>query len=183
MNLKFLPILLASASFVAASPSDATAAAAPAATTASTGDTAQCAKSILDACLKQLQPQMSACAQNDWDCLCTQSQNVLTCYNVCPSDPGHYSVTQQQVSYCNAAQANSLLYSTSTKVTRTSSSSATAVATKTTDGMKTTASATATGTAKESSGAAVAVGVPGLVGGLEVGVLGVMALGLGVWGL
>ncbi|RAH44326.1 GPI anchored serine-threonine rich protein [Aspergillus brunneoviolaceus CBS 621.78] len=170
-----LPILLTSASLVAASPNAAAAAAAaaaPAATTAaSAGDTAQCAKSILDACLKQLQPQMDACAQNDWDCLCTQSQNVLTCYNDCPSDPGRYTVTQQQVPYCNAAQANSLLYSTSTRVTKTSS--ATKTSAPTTTAAKTTA-ASATATALESSGAAAGAG-------LELG-LGVAAVVLGVWG-
>ncbi|PYI35130.1 hypothetical protein BP00DRAFT_442961 [Aspergillus indologenus CBS 114.80] len=173
-----LPLLLTSASLVAASPNAAAAAAAaPAATTAaSAGDTAQCAKSILDACLKQLQPQMDACAQNDWDCLCTQSQNVLTCYNDCPSDPGRYTVTQQQVPYCNAAQANSLLYSTSTKVTKTSSATTTTAPT-TTAAAKTTA-ASATATAVESSGAGAAAGAAGL----ELG-LGVAAVVLGVWGI
>lgn len=94
-----------------------------------------------------------------------------SCYNDCPSDPGRYTVTQQQVPYCNAAQANSLLYSTSTRVTKTSS--ATKTSAPTTTAAKTTA-ASATATALESSGAAAGAG-------LELG-LGVAAVVLGVWG-
>ncbi|PYH46148.1 GPI anchored serine-threonine rich protein [Aspergillus saccharolyticus JOP 1030-1] len=174
-----LPLLLTSASLVAALPNAAAAAAAPAATTgdssSSSGDTAQCAKSILDACLKQLQPQMSACGQNDWSCLCTQSQNVLTCYSNCPSDPGRYTVSQQEVSYCNAAQANSLLYSTSTKVTKTASATKT-IATATTTAYAKSTAASATATSVKSSGAAAGTA------GLELG-LGVAAVVLGVWGI
>lgn len=48
---------------------------------------------------------LSACAANDWDCLCTQSTNVLICYNNCPNDPNAFGASQTKTSYCNAAAA------------------------------------------------------------------------------
>ncbi|KAF4950703.1 hypothetical protein F66182_18488, partial [Fusarium sp. NRRL 66182] len=36
------------------------------------------AQNILDACLATENAQLSSCAANDWDCLCEQSNNVLT---------------------------------------------------------------------------------------------------------
>ncbi|RDK48264.1 hypothetical protein M752DRAFT_272429 [Aspergillus phoenicis ATCC 13157] len=128
----------------------------------------QCAKNILDACLSQMKPQMDKCSQNDWSCLCTQSKNMLTCYNDCPSDPNHTSADQQKMEYCNAAEANSL-YSTSTRVSSSSSVRSTASATS-----SRTAVAAAASTSS-SSGGVVAVG--GLVS--EVG----MGMGLGLAGL
>ncbi|RAH60859.1 hypothetical protein BO85DRAFT_506345 [Aspergillus piperis CBS 112811] len=133
LNLIYL-LTLTLASLSAASPAAETGAAAAAAGTdsgaqppapTSTGSSSsdsssspyqQCAKNILDACLSQMKPQMDKCSQNDWSCLCTQSKNMLTCYNDCPSDPNHTSADQQKMEYCNAAEANSL-YSTSTRVT------------------------------------------------------------------
>ncbi|RDH29372.1 hypothetical protein BDQ94DRAFT_173891 [Aspergillus welwitschiae] len=128
----------------------------------------QCAKNILDACLSQMKPQMDKCSQNDWSCLCTQSKNMLTCYNDCPSDPNHTSADQQKMEYCNAAEANSL-YSTSTRVSSSSSVQSTASATS-----SRTAAAAAASTSS-SSGGVVAVG--GLVS--EVG----MGMGMGLAGL
>ncbi|EME84207.1 uncharacterized protein MYCFIDRAFT_195328 [Pseudocercospora fijiensis CIRAD86] len=60
---------------------------------------------IISACLGSTTPQLKACASQDWDCMCTQSQNVLTCYNNCPSDPNKFGAEQTSVSYCNAAKA------------------------------------------------------------------------------
>ena len=40
---------------------------------------------------------------DDWDCMCTQSNNVLTCYNNCPGDPNAFGAQQTKISYCNAA--------------------------------------------------------------------------------
>lgn len=60
---------------------------------------------IIQTCLGSTQAQLNACGDNDWDCLCTQSTNVLTCYNNCPSDPNAFGAQQTQTSYCNAAEA------------------------------------------------------------------------------
>lgn len=61
--------------------------------------------SIIASCLGTTGAQLNACATNDWDCMCEQTTNVLTCYNNCPSDPRRNGVDQQNVSYCNAAKA------------------------------------------------------------------------------
>ena len=61
--------------------------------------------SIINNCLGTENAQLAACQANDWDCLCTQTTNVLTCYNNCPTDPNAFGVQQQQTSYCNAAKA------------------------------------------------------------------------------
>jgi len=60
---------------------------------------------IIQTCLGTENAQLNACAPTDWSCLCTQSTNVLTCYNNCPSDPNAFGSQQQQTSYCNAAKA------------------------------------------------------------------------------
>ncbi|OJZ88006.1 hypothetical protein ASPFODRAFT_58881 [Aspergillus luchuensis CBS 106.47] len=181
LNLIYL-LTLTLASLSAASPAAETGAAAAAAGTdsgaqppapTSTGSSSsdssssspyqQCAKNILDACLSQMKPQMDKCSQNDWSCLCTQSKNMLTCYNDCPSDPNHTSADQQKMEYCNAAEANSL-YSTSTSVrssktvvssTSSQTSSRTAVPASTSSG--------AAGSVRVGEGVA-GVGMMGLAG-------------------
>jgi len=78
-----------------------------AATTSASG-TSGCGTSIdaiINNCLDTENAQLASCAANDWDCMCTQTTNVLTCYNNCPTDPNAYGVQQQQTSYCNAAKA------------------------------------------------------------------------------
>jgi len=72
----------------------------------SSSSTSTCqAEDILQACLKSTQPMLQGCSSNDWSCLCTQSINVLTCYNNCPNDPGAVGAGQTKQSYCNAASA------------------------------------------------------------------------------
>jgi hypothetical protein len=72
--------------------------------------------SVLDDCLGLEQPQLAACKTNDWDCMCNQANNVLTCYNNCPNDPNAFSAQQVKVSYCNAAS----VYGTSASAVPTS---------------------------------------------------------------
>jgi hypothetical protein len=61
--------------------------------------------SIIKSCLGSTQPQLDACEANDWDCMCEQANNVLTCYNNCPSAPQKFGMEQTKVSYCNASKA------------------------------------------------------------------------------
>jgi hypothetical protein len=63
------------------------------------------APSILDACLLTIQGQVNSCLSTDYGCLCNQYQNLLTCYNNCPADPGVSTVQQQHEQYCAAASA------------------------------------------------------------------------------
>jgi hypothetical protein len=60
---------------------------------------------IIQTCLATEKAQLANCSPNDWDCLCEQSNNVLTCYNNCPSSPDRFGAEQTKVSYCNAAKA------------------------------------------------------------------------------
>lgn len=50
--------------------------------------TANGVDSIVDACLASTQALADACVGNDWVCLCTQYQNVLT--YVVPPSPSHW---------------------------------------------------------------------------------------------
>ncbi|KAF2166838.1 hypothetical protein M409DRAFT_54618 [Zasmidium cellare ATCC 36951] len=97
-------LLLAIAGLAAAQTSTTSAAA----STSSAAGTSGCGSQIDDiiaSCLGTTQTQLDACTTNDWDCMCEQSNNVLTCYNNCPSDPRRNGIDQQNVSYCNAAKA------------------------------------------------------------------------------
>ena len=105
---------------------------------------------------------LSACTANDWDCLCTQSTNVLTCYNNCPSDPNAFGAQQTQTSYCNAAKAyGSSASSSLTATASVSSGLSSALASQSSAISAATASAaSATGSSASSasSGAASATG-------------------------
>jgi hypothetical protein len=79
-----------------------------AAQTTSSGPISGCGTQIdiiIQTCLGTEKAQLANCSPNDWDCLCEQSKNVLTCYNNCPSDPNRFGAEQTSVSYCNAAKA------------------------------------------------------------------------------
>ncbi|KLJ10486.1 hypothetical protein EMPG_14132 [Blastomyces silverae] len=60
--------------------------------------------SILDACVKSTTAILNTCPVQDWDCLCTHYNNVLTCYNNCPADQGRFGVESSKVANCNAAK-------------------------------------------------------------------------------
>ncbi|EMF08340.1 uncharacterized protein SEPMUDRAFT_53918 [Sphaerulina musiva SO2202] len=60
---------------------------------------------IIQSCLGTTQAQYNACTPNDWSCLCEQANNVLTCYNNCPSAPQRFGFEQTKVAQCNAASA------------------------------------------------------------------------------
>ncbi|KXT06923.1 hypothetical protein AC578_7156 [Pseudocercospora eumusae] len=125
-----------------------------ASSTASTGVTSGCGTqidTIISACLGSTQPQLKACDSQDWDCLCTQSQNVLTCYNNCPGDPNKFGAEQTSVSYCNAAKAYGSSASASMSKTATATASMSASASGTMSTAEATASSTATGTSTQSS--------------------------------
>ena len=84
---------------------------------------------ILDTCVSQLQPQISACAGNDYACLCQQYGNLLTCYDNCPGDPARSGASQQQSQNCMAASA----YGTTTLMVASSTSSGSSSATSSAD--------------------------------------------------
>ncbi|KAF8544081.1 hypothetical protein BDD12DRAFT_817916 [Trichophaea hybrida] len=63
------------------------------------------AQNILDACSEQYKPRLDACKGNDWECFCTESTNLLTCYNVCPN-ADKSGVQNQVTSYCGAYSAS-----------------------------------------------------------------------------
>ncbi|KAL4930098.1 GPI anchored serine-threonine rich protein [Aspergillus undulatus] len=124
------------------------------------------AQNILDACVDSISGQLDDCGANEWDCLCTQTENLLTCYNNCPNDPARYGINQQRTSYCNAADQLSTT-TTSTSATTTSARTSTATETE---------SATST-----SDGAAVSETADDRAGRLEVGLgvgLGLAAMGV-----
>jgi len=60
--------------------------------------------SVFDTCTGQYKPKVAACQSNDWDCLCTQQTNLVTCYNDCPNDANAYAIKQQQKIWCDAAK-------------------------------------------------------------------------------
>ncbi|OTA29517.1 hypothetical protein BTJ68_09341 [Hortaea werneckii EXF-2000] len=104
-------LVLAVAGLAAAQSSSTAAAGVTSVSSASTSSSTSesgCGKSIdliIQTCLGSTQAQLAACDATDWDCLCTQQTNVLTCYNNCPSDPNAFGAQQTKTSYCNAAKA------------------------------------------------------------------------------
>lgn len=123
---------------------------------------------IIESCLGTTKSQFDACDSQDWDCLCEQANNVLTCYNNCPSAPDRFGYEQTKVANCNAASAYGTKSSTSTG-TATGSASGSAptnTAATTTASNAAASSGTRTGsaaaeTSTEGSSAAH-VAVPGL---------------------
>lgn len=85
--------------------------------------------SILDACIPIIQGQVNACGVTDYACLCTQYQNMLTCYNNCPNDPGVGIVQQQREQNCIAASVYGSTTTLGTAPATTGETSATTTAT------------------------------------------------------
>lgn len=81
--------------------------------------------SILDACIPIIQGQVNSCGVTDYACLCTQYQNMLTCYINCPSDPGVFTVQQQREQNCIAASVYGSTTTLGTAPAATSAASAT----------------------------------------------------------
>lgn len=101
-------LLLATATGLAAAQSSSSSAAASTSTSASSSGGGSCNSQqnlIISSCLDSTQPQVKACSDNDWTCLCDASQQVDTCYNNCPSHPDAFGQQQTTESYCNAAKA------------------------------------------------------------------------------
>ncbi|OCK75998.1 hypothetical protein K432DRAFT_385777 [Lepidopterella palustris CBS 459.81] len=172
-------VLLVSAGFAAAQSTVASAA------TPSSSASSTCqAQNIVDACIASIQPQINACAGNDWICLCQQYQNLLTCYNNCPGLPEKATVQNQVTSFCTAAApllsssaaaaATMPHASTSAAATVSAASAGTTLATATSAGATTKASGTASAASASSTGAAGFIAAP---------IGGVIALFLGVAGL
>ncbi|KAI7220504.1 hypothetical protein KC333_g2334 [Hortaea werneckii] len=127
------------------------------ASTSSSTSESGCGKSIdliIQTCLGSTQAQLAACEDNDWDCLCTQQTNVLTCYNNCPSDPNAFGAQQTQTSYCNAAKAYGSSSSSSSRTvsaTASVSSLSEAIASKSTALAAVSSDGTASSTAESTS--------------------------------
>merc|ERR1712072_351836 len=112
INMQYTTGLVLAVVGLAAAQSSSTAAAGvtsvTSASTSSSTSESGCGESIdliIQTCLGSTQAQLAACDATDWDCLCTQQTNVLTCYNNCPSDPNAFGAQQTKPSYCNAAKA------------------------------------------------------------------------------
>uniref|UniRef100_A0A093VEG2 GPI anchored serine-threonine rich protein n=2 Tax=Talaromyces marneffei PM1 TaxID=1077442 RepID=A0A093VEG2_TALMA len=112
------------------------------------------AQNILDACLATERAQLTLCEASDWDCLCEQSRSVLTCYNNCPGDSGHFGAQQTMVSYCNAASA----YGTSTSTTASSHTATSAASSASSTASESTATETGTATSGRTSSTSTASG-------------------------
>ncbi|KAN0084663.1 hypothetical protein V8E54_001130 [Elaphomyces granulatus] len=141
----------------------------------SSSSTSSCqAQPILDACLQRLTPQLTACTANDWSCLCTQSTNVLTCYNNCPNDPGKAAAQSVVTANCNAASA----YVTTSAPAATGSGSTSAISAASGSSGSTTATAPSSGSgtastkASSTAGAvARAVETGGMVAAMMIGLV------------
>jgi len=139
----------------------------------SSSSTSSCqAQNILDSCLQSEKPQLQACAANDWSCLCTQSTNVLTCYNDCPNDPGKVAAQQTMTSYCNAASA--YVTTSAPAATGSGSTSAISAASGSSGSTATAPSGSGTASTKASSTAgavARAVETGGMVAAMMIGLV------------
>ncbi|EXJ58664.1 hypothetical protein A1O7_06092 [Cladophialophora yegresii CBS 114405] len=137
--------------------------------------------SILDACLATIQGQVNSCLSTDYGCLCTQYQNLLTCYNNCPADPGVSTVQQQREQYCAAASA----YPSSTSTPATTGSATSSVPltnpTATTSSEAAVQSGFATGSGSASASATDSADSSNSASGLSVGgsLVAVALAGLG----
>ncbi|KAL1985091.1 hypothetical protein VTN96DRAFT_8220 [Rasamsonia emersonii] len=176
-------LLTVSVGFVAAQDNGTPSSAASpgAATGSSSSSSSSCqAQNILDACLASTTPQLKACAANDWNCLCEQSNNVLTCYNNCPNDPNRFGAEQSKTSYCNAAKANSPSSSassgSSTPTPTSSSSNESSTASSTGKGES---SSSPTSTSSSKSGSSSTGAAPGALSVQAGTLVGAVALALG----
>merc|ERR1711939_88527 len=151
--------VLAVAGLAAAQSSSTAAAGVTSVTSASTSSSTSesgCGESIdliIQTCLGSTQAQLAACDATDWDCLCTQQTNVLTCYNNCPSDPNAFGAQQTKTSYCNAAKAygSSSSSRTVSATASVSSSLSEAIASQSTALAAVTSDSTASSTADSTS--------------------------------
>ncbi|RMY80211.1 hypothetical protein D0864_08767 [Hortaea werneckii] len=148
-------LVLAVAGLAAAQSSSTAAAGVTSVTSASTSSSTSesgCGN-IIQTCLGSTQAQLAACDATDWDCLCTQQTNVLTCYNNCPSDPNAFGAQQTKTSYCNAAKAygSSSSSRTVSATASVSSSLSEAIASQSTALAAVTSDSTASSTADSTS--------------------------------
>jgi len=174
--------VLASAGFAAAQSTAASVATVATAAQPTSSSTCQ-AQNIVDACIADTQPQINACAGNDWICLCQQYQNLLTCYNNCPDLPERATVQNQVTSFCtaaapllssSAAAAATRPHASTTAATASGASGANTIVTATTPGTSATASGSHSAASASSTGAAGFVATP--VSGAVVIFLGLAGL-------
>jgi len=97
-------------------------------TSGSSGSQSDCdAQNILDTCVAQFSPQLDACKASDWECMCQQATNLLSCYDNCPDATDFGGADSKKASYCDAwsrspeysARANN------TQITNTATSTST----------------------------------------------------------
>ncbi|PGH30034.1 hypothetical protein GX50_07190 [[Emmonsia] crescens] len=154
------------------------------------GNAIKCdAQNILDACVKSTKAILESCPVQDWDCLCTQYNNVLTCYNNCPADQGRFAIESSKVANCNAAKqfgtahaSTSAPHPTATKATATTSgggSGGGGNASQTSEGSKATGTGPRSSASRTPSPNAAAAMV---VGGVEMrigGLVWMLVAGIG----
>jgi len=174
--------VLAAAGFAAAQ-SSTSSPVAPAVPSSSSSAPGACSDQALTiaTCVKSTSLQLKACATNNWRCYCAAQQNVLTCYDGCPSDPDRVTAQQNLSSWCNAAKAQPESSTTSYKSVKTTAAGATSSSAPATTGGNgggantgfAQPSASGSAAAASSSGAAYAI-TP--AGGLAAAILGGIAL-------
>ncbi|EEH41571.1 hypothetical protein PAAG_03134 [Paracoccidioides lutzii Pb01] len=128
------------------------------------------AQNILEACLQSTQALLKTCVPNDWQCLCTQHTNVLTCYNNCPNDLGRHGAESSKIANCNAASQ----FATTPTATPTQSPTSSDSGAEPTGSSS--ASRTASGTAALTSSATQTPNAAAAVGGVSMGMGGIAGL-------
>ncbi|KAM0689853.1 hypothetical protein Q7P36_010725 [Cladosporium allicinum] len=189
-------LILAVASLAAAQSTTSTSSAATSsATGVNQSGCGQAIDAIITNCLASTGLRVESCASNDWDCLCANSQAVLTCYDNCPSDPRRPSEEQTNTSYCNAAKAypsssssSSAFSAVSSGASQTSGSASSTASDSEASETDSASSATSSGASRASSAsesAASATGdssaagnlnVPAIMAGAVAGVFGLAAV-------
>ncbi|KAK0733300.1 hypothetical protein B0T26DRAFT_745360 [Lasiosphaeria miniovina] len=73
-------------------------------TTAAADSSSDCAADyIVSRCLETENDKLDACVTGDWNCMCSQWQNIVTCYNNCPNDQRVSTAKGQEQIFCGYA--------------------------------------------------------------------------------
>ncbi|KAJ5740857.1 hypothetical protein N7493_000729 [Penicillium malachiteum] len=84
--------------------------------TAQDGTVKCAAQSVVDNCLQTMNFELENCNPGDWDCQCTSSTNIVSCYTNCPDDPDRQPAQQLKQQYCLNAKVYGTMFQTASKV-------------------------------------------------------------------
>ncbi|KAK4126684.1 hypothetical protein N657DRAFT_566934 [Parathielavia appendiculata] len=134
---------------------------------------------IVEACLSSENAKLNSCGREEWECLCQQWKNIITCYNNCPNDPRQHESAGQRDIFCGYASQYS---SSTTKASQLATASTTAAAESTQDTEQNSAtrtgsqSGTATSTGSNAANTNSAAYLALNAGGVLAAVAGVVAV-------